>query len=325
MILDARTIALLFIDGLSASVILLLAWIAIRAHFGARGSAKLESLGHLLALAMAAVLFLRIVAWATFFLVLDGYVPTLAPNGVMCAFGVVQLRPDLAQFALWSKPVAVAGLMVWWAVCAAERNTIGAPFQRLRFALVLPIAVIVGAEIFSEVRWLFADKQDLAVSCCRSALDPTRRADWYQDTAIVGLSGESALAMLFASKALLIAACALVARKKPDPSFVWTVPLCAGSVAIAFLDLNAWREVIAPRALGLEFHRCAYELVTRSIALGPIALLAALAHLGLFALPIFALLRSRESDGIRRTGAWIAGAAALAFASELIALAVHVY
>jgi hypothetical protein len=132
------------------------------------------------------------------------------------------------------------------------------------------------------------------------------------------------LALLFASLIALTAVCAFVARRKPDPRLGWTLSLCVGSTAVAFLDLDAWREAIAPRALGLEFHRCAYEIVTRSIALGPVALLTALAHLCLFALPLLALLRSHEPAGVRRVGSWIAGAAALAFATELIALAVHV-
>lgn len=325
MILDPRTIGLLFIDGLSTSLVLLLVWIALRARLGSRPTAQLESLDPLLALAMCALLFLRILAWAGFFLVLDGYVPSLSDNGVMCAFGVVQLRPELAHFAFGAKPAAVGCLLTWWALSAAERDTPGAPFQRLRFALVSVVAAIVGAEILGEVRWLLADKLDVAVTCCSAALDPTRRSDWFLNTRIFGLSGASALGLLFASKAALMAACAFVAMRKPEARFGWTIPLCAISVGIAFLDIEAWREVIAPRALGLEFHRCAYELVTRSIALGPVALLAALAHLGLFALPLLAVVRSREPDGVRRVCAWVAGAAALGLASELIALAVHTF
>ncbi|HTF86988.1 MAG TPA: hypothetical protein VK843_01170 [Planctomycetota bacterium] len=323
MILDARTIALLFVDGLSGLLLLLLVWIALRSRLGTRGAADLEGLWSLLALAMGALFFLRLVAWVTFFLVLDGYVPGLRPNGVMCAFGVVQLVPELARFALWAKPVAVGCLCLWWSLSLAERFGGSAAFQKLRFALVLPIAAIAGVELGAEVRWLLADKLDHAVTCCSAALDLTRNADWFKSTQVFGLGGSSVLMLLFASKAALIGACAFIARRKPDPRLAWTIALCASATAIAVLDLDAWREVIAPRALGLEFHRCAYELVTRSIALGPAALLATLAHLALFALPLYALLRSREPEGVRQAGAWIASVAALAIASEQIALAVH--
>jgi len=323
VILDARTIALLFLDALSACAALLAAWIALRARLGRRPAAELEGLSSLLALALGLLLFLRVLAWAGLFLVLEGYVPSLAENGVMCAFGVVQLRPELAHLALWAKPVAVLALLSWWALAAAERDATGAPFQRLRFALALPIAALVCAELACEARWLFADKLELAVTCCRSALDPARTAEWFRSTAVFGLSSAGLLGCLFAAKAALLAACAWLARRRPEPRLAWTLALAASSLAVAFLDLDAWREAVAPRALGLEFHRCAYEIVTRSVALGPVALLAALAHLGLCALPLLALVRAREPDGVRRASAWIAGAAALGFGTELLALAVH--
>ncbi|MEO6711597.1 MAG: hypothetical protein ABI054_02420 [Planctomycetota bacterium] len=325
MILDARTIALLFVDGLSGLLLLLLVWIALRSRLGKRTSDDLEGLWSLLALTMGALFFLRLVAWATFFLVLDGYVPGLRPSGVMCAFGVVQLEPELARFALWAKPVAVGCLCLWWSLSLAERFGGSAAFQRLRFALVLPIAVIAGVELGAEVRWLLADKLDHAVTCCSAALDLTRNADWFRSTRVFGLGESSVLALLFASKLALIVACGFIARRKPDPRLAWTLALCTIATAIAFLDLDAWREVIAPRALGLEFHRCAYELVTRSIGLGPVALLAALAHLALFALPLCAVLRSSEPEGVRLASSWIAGASALGLVSEQIALAAHIF
>ncbi|HUR29734.1 MAG TPA: hypothetical protein VM509_16200 [Planctomycetota bacterium] len=322
MILDTRTIALLFVDGLSAGLVLLLAWIAARARLGRRPAAELEDLGSLLALSLCALFALRIVAWAGFFLVLDGCVPSLAENGVMCAFGVVQLRPELAHFALWAKPAAVGALISWWAVAAAERDAEDAQFQRLRFALVLPVAVLVGLEIAGEARWIFADKLAEVVTCCRSALDPLRAGS--ASKGVLGLSGSALLAADFAGKLALIVACAGVAKKSLAPRLGWTLALCAFGCAIAFLDLATWREGVAPRALGLEFHRCAYELVTRSLVLGPVALLAALGHLALLSLPLLALLHAREPEGTRRTTTWLAQAAALTFATELVAIAVHI-
>jgi hypothetical protein len=324
VILDTRTIALLFVDGLSAGLVLLLAWLALRSRFGRGPAAELEDRGALLALALVALLVLRLVAWAGFFLVLDGHVPRFAENGVMCAFGVVQLRPELAHFALWTKPLAIGTLLAWWALAAAERDAADAPFLRLRFALVLPLACLVGVELAAEVRWILAEKLEEIVTCCRSALDPLRSVEWFRSTELLGLSGAGLLAAYFATKAALIGACAFAARRKIAPRLGWTLALAVGACAVAFLDLDAWRTTIAPRALGLEFHRCAYELVTRSVALGPVALLSALAHLALLALPLLALVHARAPEGTRRTTSRLTAAAALAFATELLAVAVHV-
>ena len=325
MIVDARTIALLFVDGLSALLIGGLCVIALVARFGRRPAAELEGLASLLALCAAALLALRIVAWALFFLVLDGYVQSFAPNGVMCAFGVVQLRPELAQAALLAKPVAIGALLVWWSLAYAEQGRSGSAFLRLRFAAIAPIAALIALEVVCEMNWLGAEKVTAAVTCCSAALDPRRLESGFRSTAILGLSGSSILAVLFACKLLLTGLCVKASRADVALKLSWTLPFVTLSSAIALLDLVAWREAVAPRALGLEFHRCAYELVTRSFALGPVALLAALAHLALFALPVLALFHAREPIGTQRAAQGIARAAALLFATELVALCVHVF
>ena len=133
------------------------------------------------------------------------------------------------------------------------------------------------------------------------------------------------MALQFGSKALLAAACLSLARTKRALAGFRPWGLCALTLASGWVDLIAWGEVIAPRALGLEFHRCALELLTDSIALGPTALLAALAHLGLLSLPGVALWRAREPEGCARAARKIAAAAALIFVTELAVLAVHVY
>ncbi len=325
MIVDARTIALLFIDGLSAVLIAGLFVIAAVARFGRRPALELEGLSSLLALCAAVLLALRLVAWALFFLVLDGYVQSFAPKGVMCAFGVVQLRPELAHAALWAKPVAIGALLVWWSLAYAEQGRSGSTFLRLRFAAIAPVAALIGLEVVCEANWIGAEKLTAAVTCCSAALDPARLDSGFRSTAILGLSGTSILAVLFACKLLLFGLCVFVARTHAVLQLSRALPFVALSSAIAALDLVAWRDAVAPRALGLEFHRCAYELVTRSLALGPVALLAALAHLALFALPVLALLHAREPIGTERAAQAILRVAALLFATELIALAVHVF
>ncbi len=325
MIVDARTIALLFVDGLSALLIAALCVIAAVARWGSRPSSELEGLSSLLALCAAALLALRIVAWALFFLVLDGYVPSLTSNGVMCAFGVVQLRPELAHAALWAKPLAIGALLIWWSLAYAEAERGGAVFLRLRFATIAPVAALIALEVVCETNWIGAEKLTAAVTCCSAALDPARTVNGFRSTAILGLSSTSILAVLFACKLLLTGLCVRASRADVAPKLSWTLPFVALSSAIALLDLVAWREAVAPRALGLEFHRCAYELVTRSIALGPVALLAALAHLALFALPVLALLHAREPIGTQRAALGIVRLAELCFATELAALAVHVF
>ena len=324
MILDARTWAALFIDGFSFLLVVLVAAGALRSLASRDAAAPSEGSAQLLALLLGTLLFLRVLAWGVFFLVLDGYVPRLSGSGVMCAFGVVALHPALAQAALWSKPASVAALLAWWAVAACERDSPGAVFARIRFRLALPVALLAGVEIACASMWLFADKFESAVTCCSAALEPLREDDWSARTGVFGLAGVAALFVFLLAKAALAAACLLAARLGAASRPRWAVGLCAASLAVAWLGLAAWRDVIAPRALGLEFHRCAYEPIARSPVLGVTALGAALAHSGLLALVLLAAIRAREPAAVERTASGIARAAALLLASEIFVLAIHV-
>jgi hypothetical protein len=269
------------------------------------------------------LLFLRVLAWCGFFLVLDGYVPRLAESGVMCAFGVVRVQPELAWAALWSKPLAVGALLSWWAVAASESAAPKPPLARLRFWLALPVALAVALDVGSGCRWLFADKFVGAVTCCSAALDPLRDSAWAAHTGVFGWSSAVALSVFFAAKLALVAGCALAARSGRSSAPGTAAGLALASALVAALGLLAWREVIAPRALGLEFHRCAYEPIIRSPLLGLCALGAALAHLALLSLVGLALIAKREPRAAARTAAWICRVAALLLASELLVVAVH--
>jgi len=323
VILDARTWAALLVDGFSGILVALTLALALRSRLGLAAAAPREGAGQLLALLLGTLLFLRLLAWGLFFLVLDGYVPRLSGSGVMCAFGVVQLHPALAQAALWSKPAALAALLAWWAVAACERDLAGAPFARLRFQLALPVALAVGVEIACAARWLFADKFEAAVTCCSAALDPLRESDWTVHTAVFGLAGDAALAVFLLAKAALAGACVVAARSGAASRPGWAAGLCLASLAVAWLGLAAWRDVIAPRALGLEFHRCAYEPIARSPLLGATAMGAALAHAGLLSLALLATIRAREPAAVERAAGGIARWAALLLASEVLVLAIH--
>jgi len=325
VILDARTWAALFIDGLSALLVVFAAAAAVRARLGFAVAPPSEGAGQLLALLLGTLLFLRVLAWGLFFLVLDGYVPRLSGSGVMCAYGVVQLHPALARAALWSKPAAVTALLAWWAVAACERDVPGAPFARLRFRLALPVALLAGVELACAGLWFCADKFEAAVTCCSAALDPLRETDWSAHTAVFGLAGNAALLAFLLAKAVLVAACAWAARSRVAARPAWALSLCVASIAVAWLGLAAWRDVIAPRALGLAFHRCAFEPIARIPLLGATAMGAALAHSGLLALALLAWIRAREPEAVERTASWIASCAALLLGSEILVLAVHAF
>ena len=352
MILDARTLVLLAIDVLSFGAILVALVAGHRsrrrslseaANAPASGRAgkgaaagSLEELARLASLAAAALVLLRILAWALFFLVLDGLVPNFAAQGVMCPYGVVELSPVLARAALWSKPATIALWLGWWALASAERDTTTSAASRgglaRRLASLPFLLALTATELALELLWLAADKQPLATLCCSAARVAERAQAWDAPGSLFGLFDLSApgswlapLGLWLAAKSGLVVFGLSTTRRAGGPHAGAAWMLAAASLAIGALDLVTWREVLAPRALGLEFHRCAYELVTRSVALGPAALVAALAHLSFAVTPWLARAARRESAaaGVERASAALGRIVALFLATEVVVVLVH--
>ncbi len=329
--LDAPTLTLLLLDALSAAALALLLWAGTAARAAGPGATdgRVHDLARLAALAAGALCLLRLLAWGVFFLELDAAVVRFAEQGVMCPYGVVELRPVLARAALWAKPLALGGWILWWAVALAERDVGEAPFLRGRLRALAPLAVLAGAELVLEVLWLAAPKESLETLCCSAARVAADAGAWTRPGTLLGLEGARAWSLWGGVKLLLFASLVLAGRRASRGAAAgpprWILPclLAPASVAVGFLDLAFWREVLAPRALGLEFHRCAWELSTRSFALGPAALLAALGHLVPLCLPLLAFLSRREPAGTARAAASACAVSALFQASEILAVAIH--
>ena len=76
-----------------------------------------------------------------------------------------------------------------------------------------------------------------------------------------------------------------------------------------------WRDVLAPRVLGLPYHRCVHELLTDTVALGPAALMTLAATACTLCTPL--------AHGAPALSARLFRAATLGHASALVLVAAH--
>lgn len=321
MIVEPWTVALLLIDAITVALWPVCVRAVWRTHRVADATAR-EDARSWVALLFVSVGTLRTLAAIGLFVVFDAQAPRLFDQGVMCALGVFELHFALATSALAAKGLLAVALLAWWmsaTLAAGDRADRVDVAQRL--CAVLAVA-FMAFDVGLELAWLFSDKQAGLVTCC-SAAAAAAGASGVSVPRPLGLSMDAAWAAWWIGRAALIAGCAWMARAstRSGPCAVATLAAFGGATAV--LDLAMWRDGFAPRALGLEFHRCAFELWSESPFLGVLALSVAASHAAWIALAClgFAHREPAYRPLVRRVGA----ATGLVFASECIALALHAY
>lgn len=312
MILNAWAITAAFLAA-TAGVVALAA--TITALVGVRTTRESAGAGPLFVLLGAILLGLRIAAVPLHFAVLKSYVPALADRGVMCSYGASQVRPELVRAVEALGAAALLALGAWLvrssALVAAGRGEESARRGDTRqrapwFALAAAVAVAASA---AELVHLFADKGARPVSCCSVHTGTA--------AALGGARLEASLlgapAVFAATHALLLVALLRAARRGAGAAEAAGVAGLASFAAVVAFGFS--RDTLAPRVLGLPYHRCAHELLTDTLALGPAALL--------FGAGIVAAVLAPLASGAALITARLHTFAALATASALLVVAIH--
>jgi hypothetical protein len=173
MILNVWTVTAFFLAGVGSVLALAMAVAGARtiAAAMARDVERASDRGHLLVLVVATLGLVRALAWPHFYGVLESYVPTLAPQGVMCAYGVTRVQPELVLALQWAKPVVLALLGAWLVLVAVDRRSDVPTFQRPLLIASVPLALLALGECALEAVWLASDQMDHEVSCCAQLAD----------------------------------------------------------------------------------------------------------------------------------------------------------
>jgi len=360
MILNVWTVTAFFLASVGSVLALAMAVAGARtiAAAMARDVERASDRGHLLVLVVATLGLVRALAWPHFYGVLESYVPTLAPQGVMCAYGVTRVQPELVLALQWAKPVVLALLGAWLVLVVVDRRSDVPSFQRLLLIASVPLALLALGECALEAAWLASDQMDHEVSCCTQLADLVG-GSVSRNVSPLALAGFDApwktLAAYFVLGGFVAAAALVLARtpaRPPEPDVrraaagavppteslvaarARPLPAALRRVAVALLALAflvvaqwTWLDAVAPRVLGLPYHHCLYEVVTRAPMMGVAALatIAGGAALALAAALSFARGATPDASAtIAEVARRLERAAGLALAASLLIVVVHV-
>ena len=145
-----------------------------------------------------------------------------------------------------------------------------APKTRGLLATATGLLVLAGSA--AELAYIFAHKVGQQVTCCTQYLETAAAAPGSGSGLAARSIGGGAL---FVGVQLLILAGALVLARGPATRLRGPLPVALATLGIGNLlvTYDFWREQLAPHVLQLPYHRCIYELLTATRALGLAAVL----------------------------------------------------
>ena len=232
----------------------------------------------LLSSMLVCLLAIRLLSWLGYYWLLESYVPHIP--GAMCPFGVAAATPEESRILQWSRLAVLVGGVGWVSFYAAHwvsrRQT---PHKPVAGAAV-PLLLLIAFDCAADLRFTAAKREGVAVSCCTTV----RETPWLPSNLPAAESSDIAqhqptLASLFVLGGIL----AGLGWALPNRLRRWAAPraepvilLVLTALGLYFLQVahGAYSEVLSPRLLGLPFHRCPFELLTRTPDFALIALLA---------------------------------------------------
>jgi hypothetical protein len=334
VILNVWVVSALFLAAVGGVLAVGAAVTALRSLAG-RDAEAASDRAHLLALIVAVLALVRAVAWPHFYLLLESFVPALAPYGAMCTLGVTRVQPGMVLALQWLKPVVLALLAGWWILTLVDQHAEAAPFQRLRALAIVPIALLALAECATEATYLASDKLGRPVTCCSQPDDLSGRAIASERSplALAGFAApEQTLAAYGLLNAAVVALALLWSRDSGAPRApargTWAgvvAPFALAALALVNLVVAQWTwlDAVAPRVLGLPYHHCIYEVVTRAPAMGLAAVLTIAGNLAAVGAPLLLTARRRAPAAVDLLARRLLRGSAGALLSALLVVAIH--
>lgn len=287
MILNTWTVLALLVAFTSVMIagVLVLCIARAMTRRGLDATQREDTDGALLGLLLGTLLTVQALALPLCYWLLKSYVPHLAHTGVMCAYGVSETHPRLvdAMLALGPFSLFLGGL---WFV----KGWMGIRTLRPLLAAATGASAI-GASIALAL-FIFADKGRAQIACCSEAFGGAQVAGTRGASAALSEGAVSLLHLGLASAQLLLGAALARTPARRGTALPWITALLA--LASAPVTLWFWRDALSPRVLGLPYHRCAFELLTDTRALGVAALFTVTGHFLLLWPPLTGRALRRE-------------------------------
>ncbi len=230
---------------------------------------RLPLLGHLATVLLA----VSVVSWPLLYLLLDSYVPQW--HGVVCIQGVTRIGegsvgassalPTLVAALQASKPALVLAVGSWAVLRAANRATVTAPLtgRELWALLVCGGVAIVDATVGLVYVAIPKTERFLENGCCAVPADGASRLSEGDFTTLTTATYDArVLTSAYAAVTLALLLATTWALRRPR----WAYGALAAAAVAVPVGLVFLREVAAPAFLGLPEHRCAYCVLSSSVA-----------------------------------------------------------
>ena len=169
MIFNPAIIALLSGSFLTLSVLLYASWYGVRIlrrwdiRSGSEQQLEMERRTYLISSVMAYVLGFQLLSLFLFIYTADRLAPLF--SGAMCAAGSLHAS-SRGYPTLVLKIVNFLAAGVWLIVNSTDNTAFDYPLIRKKYALLLPITVLVAAETFFQTAYFLDLKPDIITSCC---------------------------------------------------------------------------------------------------------------------------------------------------------------
>jgi hypothetical protein len=173
--------------------------------------------------------------------------------GAMCATGVLNVHPAGWQ-ALGAKIVVFFAASLWVALNRLDRRAEDFPLVRLKYALLLPLTVLIGLDLWFQARFFLALKPDVITSCCGSLFGAAGAGTAAE---LAALPVGATMAAFYLSAALFIGT-ALLSLSRPAGALRYL--LSGVSVLTFFVSLAATISFISLYVYELPTHHCPFDI-----------------------------------------------------------------
>lgn len=173
--------------------------------------------------------------------------------GAMCATGVLNVHPAGWQ-ALSAKIAVFFAAALWVALNRLDQRAEDFPLVRLKYALLLPLTVLIGLDLWFQARFFHALKPDVITSCCGSLFGAAGAGTAAE---LAALPVGTMMAAFYFTAALFLGAALFALR---FPAGVLRYLLSALSVLTFFVSLAATVSFLSLYVYELPTHHCPFDI-----------------------------------------------------------------
>ena len=210
---------------------------------------QLEKLLYLCTSAMFLGVVLRVVMIPLWFWMLNSLVPLIP--GAMCLAGVHLNVPVYSWLASTLKVILPLVYFTWIIISRVDRTLVEQPFLKFRHYLLVPLIILILAETFLDLKYLFSLKVS-NVTCCTALFD-------YNTGNISEVLTENHwYFVIICGIFLLLQAIILMAAERKRAGHVAIAALAGGLFVTLILALHT---KLSPLILDAPFHHCIFCLL----------------------------------------------------------------